>query len=110
MTEKTVRNAVNALSGEQRMDPVKFFDENKDDPEFILFLQKMFGYVREVEEEARQLAVKDLGEDLGWAFMDRYDKAYIKADKRLLEGVTWADDDQEFKENVKKLLKKIMRD
>lgn len=101
---------MNALSGEQRMDPIKFFDENKDDPEFILFLQTLFGYMQDIDEKARQIAVKDLGEELGWAFFDRYDQAYIKADKRLLEGVTWADDEKELKENMKKLLKKITRE
>jgi len=108
VVEKKVRQAVKALSGQERLDAVKFFDENKDDKEFIYFLHLIFKRFRDVEMESRDKLAEKLGDDLACAFLDHMDKTTIDVDKRLLETVVWAEeesDKEDFINGMKKLVK-----
>ena len=110
LEDKKIKAAREALAGSEAPDPVKFFDENKDDIDFIYFLQSIFARVEDVDGQVREKVGSVIGEDLANAFYDTVDQQYLKVDKRLLEGVIYADSDDDFKESMKKLLKSIKKD
>ena len=107
VVERKVKQAIEALSGEERLNAVKFFEENKNDDEFIYFLQLIFGYIKDIEMSSREKLASKMGDDLAYAFLDRFDQAVLASDKRRLEAVVWAeeDDKEDFIDGMKKLLK-----
>lgn len=107
MGETTVKKAASMLAGDMEMSPLQYFKYCKDDPNFIKFLQAIFGRIKDVEEGTRDKFVNKLGQELGYAILDIHDQAFLAVDKRRLEGPTWSETDEEFLEAMEVLMKSL---
>lgn len=110
MKNKIVKEAINALAPELVVhDSMKFFEENKDDKEFILFLKSLLIRISEIEEKVQEKLKKEIGEDLANTFQDIRDKAYWSVDKHKLNNLLFSvgeESEEEIIDDLKDFLKK----
>jgi hypothetical protein len=107
MDDFIANKAFDSLKGVSEYKSLDFIKRHQSDPEFYWFMKTLFLKIENSRADIREAMKKRIGEELVNTIDDIYSNECYKYNQAIISNLAWSDSEEEFLDDLKKIVKRI---